>query len=56
MKKRYAKAYVTGCPYCDHWGPETGCWPCVRYHPLRLVKKVTTEGRWWLNRAIRRTP
>lgn len=53
MKKRY-KAYATGCPYCEHWGPETGCWPCVWYRPGRLAKKVSTETYWALKRAIRK--
>ena len=37
---KYGKAYVTGCRYCDNWGPEDGCWPCIRFRPIRLLRKL----------------
>lgn len=33
-------AYATGCRYCNNWGPESGCWPCIRFHPVRLLRKI----------------
>lgn len=47
------KAYATGCRYCDNWGPQEGCWPCVRSHPARLARKVAMEVVWAFRRWTR---
>jgi len=39
------RAYATGCRYCDNWGPISGCWRCVRRHPLRLIRKLVVRIR-----------